>query len=74
MFNLNDKIYVKIDNHWFDLTNYKIHPGGTRILKKYHLKDASKIFNSIKGHNETFVEDKLYEFEIKDNNLLKLLN
>ena len=37
MFTIDDKIYIKIDNFWFDLTNYKDHPGGLRILKKYHL-------------------------------------
>lgn len=26
MFTLHDKIYVRIDNYWFDLTNYKDHP------------------------------------------------
>ena len=74
MSNLNDNIYVKINGHWFDLTNYKIHPAGTNILRKYHLKDASKQFNIIKGHHKNFIQDKLFEYEIKDINLLKYLN
>ena len=28
MFTLHDKIYVRIDNYWFYLTNYKDHPCG----------------------------------------------
>ena len=28
MFQLDNKIYIKIDNFWFDLTNYTDHPGG----------------------------------------------
>ncbi len=28
VFNLENNIYVKIDNHWFDLTDYNTHHGG----------------------------------------------
>ncbi len=74
MFDVDDKIYVKIDNHWFDLTNYNSHPGGKQILKKYHLKDATKDFNFVRGHNDELVEDLLKQFEIKNNLLIIFLN
>ena len=74
MFTIDDKIYIKIDNFWFDLTNYKDHPGGLRILKKYHLKDATNDFNLIKGHSDGFAEGKLMEFEIKNMLLIVYLN
>lgn len=69
----SDKIYVKIDNYWFDLSNYTEHPGGKTILQKYHLKDATEHFNSIRGHSDTFVESKLKTFEIKNIVLLVFL-
>jgi cytochrome b involved in lipid metabolism len=71
---VSNKIYVKIDNTWFDLTNYTDHPGGTQIFKKYHLKDATKIFNKVKGHGDSLVFVKLEELEIKDNLLNVYLN
>jgi len=74
MFTIDDKIYIRIDNHWFDLTNYKDHPGGLRILKKYHLKDATIDFNLIRGHSDGFAEGKLIEFEIKNILLIVYLN
>jgi cytochrome b involved in lipid metabolism len=74
MFSINDKIYIRIDNHWFDLTNYKDHPGGLSILKKYHLKDATIDFNLIRGHFDGYAEGKLMEFEIKNALLLIYLN
>ena len=74
MFTIDDKIYIRIDNHWFDLTDYKDHPGGTRILKKYHLKEATIEFNSIRGHSDGFAEGKLMEFEIKNILLIVYLN
>ena len=73
MYISNDKIYIKIDNFWFDLSNYNDHPGGKTIFKKYHLKDATDSFNSIRGHSDTFVESKLKTFEIKNNILLIFL-
>jgi cytochrome b involved in lipid metabolism len=74
MFPIDDKIYIKIDNHWFDLTNYNDHPGGKSILKKYHLKDATNEFNLIKGHGDGYAEGKLAEFEIKNILLIVYLN
>lgn len=74
MFPLDNMIYIKIDKYWFNLTNYKDHPGGLQILKKYHLKDATVEFNSIRGHCDTNVERLLTDFQIKDNLLLIFLN
>jgi cytochrome b involved in lipid metabolism len=74
MFSTENKIYVRIDGHFFDLTNYKCHPGGLSILRKFHLKDATNDFNLIKGHGDGFVEGKLVEFEIKNIFLNVFLN
>jgi cytochrome b involved in lipid metabolism len=74
MFNYTDKIYIKIENHWFDLTDYKEHPGGIKILKKYHLKDATKEFNNIKGHTDILVDNLLNKYEIKNDLLITFLN
>ena len=51
-----EKIIIIIDDYQFDVTDmlYK-HPGGSAILRKYNGKDATKVFNEVKGHNETFV-------------------
>lgn len=68
-----NKIYIKIDDHWFDLTNYKNHPGSYSLLKKYHLKDASEEFNRIKGHNDGYANNLLDEFLITDKELVKKL-
>ncbi len=73
-FDLKNKIYVMIDNHWFDLTNYIDHPGGMTILKKYHLKDCTKEFNSIKGHEDAFALSKLNDLLIKNTFLIIYLN
>jgi cytochrome b involved in lipid metabolism len=74
MFPVDNKIYVRIDSHWFDLTNYKCHPGGLSILRQFHLHDATNEFNGIKGHGDGFVEGKLTEFEIKNAFLVMYLN
>lgn len=73
MYIQTDKIYVRIDNHWFDLSNYKDHPGGQNIFKKYHLKDATSIFNETRGHADTSVESRLRMYEIKNIMLLIFL-
>ena len=65
-FDVSNKIYIQIDKSWFDLTDYTDHPGGTQIFKEYHLKDATNLFNKIKGHGDSLVFDKLEELEIKD--------
>jgi cytochrome b involved in lipid metabolism len=74
MFIVDGKIYVKIDDNWFDLTEYNSHPGGLAILKKYHLKDATNEFNKIKGHNDENVYETLKKTEIKNKLLIIFLN
>ena len=57
------KIIIILDNHYFDLTEYsKLHPGGSKILKKFHLKDATNEFNKFKGHADSYVIDSLDEY------------
>jgi cytochrome b involved in lipid metabolism len=73
-FNIKNNIYVKIDNHWFDLTDYKTHPGGQEILKKYHCRNATEFFNNIKGHHDTYVESILEKRVITNIFLVKYLN
>jgi cytochrome b involved in lipid metabolism len=68
-----DGVYVKIEGFWFDLTNYNTHPGGSKILKKFHCKDATKFFNNTKGHNDAFVESMLKKYEITNIFLIKYL-
>ena len=57
-----EKIHIQIDGVWFDFTGFK-HPGGS--LKKYNDKDCTDIFNSIKEHNESFVDEILRQREMK---------
>ena len=53
--NSQEKIIIIIDDHYFDVTEYaKTHPGGIRILKKFHLKDSTDEFNKIKGHSDGY--------------------
>ena len=50
-----DKIIIIIDDYLFDVTNYCVsHPGGSYILKKYHMKDATEEFNKVKGHSDGY--------------------
>ncbi len=73
-FYLNNKIYIQIDKHWFDFTNFTNHPGGTKILRNFHLKDGTSEFNRIKEHHDSYIESKLDEFLIKNNLLIVYLN
>jgi cytochrome b involved in lipid metabolism len=70
-FDIDNKIYIQIDNTWFDLTSYTDHPGGAQIFKRYHLRNATDAFNQIRGHDDSLVFSKLEELEIK-NILLKI--
>lgn len=61
--NSQEKIIIIIDDHYFDVTEYaKTHPGGLRILKKFHLKDATDEFNKIKGHSDGYALGLLEKF------------
>lgn len=56
-------IIVIIDEYYFDLTKYSnVHPGGNRILKKFHLKDATEAFNAVKGHGDEFALNELDKY------------
>ena len=58
-----EKIVIIIDDHYFDVTEYaQKHPGGSNIIKKFHLKDATTAFNEIKGHADSYVESLLEDF------------
>ena len=62
---MSQKIIIKIDDHYFDVTDYaKKHPGGKKILERYHMKDATLSFNAIKGHGEAYVTELLKKYEI----------
>ncbi len=42
---------IKINNDWYNVKPFlKLHPGGNKILQKYHMKDASDAFFSITAH------------------------
>jgi cytochrome b involved in lipid metabolism len=70
---LSSRTYIMIENKWYDVTSFlKIHPGGESILKKYHKKDVTEKFYSIKKHSNYI--RALEQFLIKDDNLIKKLN
>lgn len=51
-----NKTIIKIDDYLFDVTEYKTqHPGGKKLLEKFHNKDATMEFNKIRGHCDTYV-------------------
>ena len=60
---MSEKIIIFIDNYKFDVTEYaNIHPGGKKILQKYNNKDATKAFNEIRGHYDSYVLSLLEKF------------
>ena len=65
-----NKTIISIDNYLFDVTEYKKeHPGGKKILEKYHNKDATNEFNNVRGHCDAYVYyilDKLCIGKTKD--------
>ena len=67
-----NSIYILIDGYWFNVTEYaKEHPGGSEILRKYHMRDATKAFDDIPGHIDA--THKLEIYEVKDRDLIKTL-
>lgn len=72
-----DIIIIIIDDYYFDLTIYaNMHPGGRKILKKFHLKDATDKFNQIKGHGDSFVMSELDKYcigQVKNINIEKYI-
>jgi len=69
------RIVMIIDHHYFDVTDYADqHPGGRRILEKYHGKDATRAFEEIKGHGESMVTLWLGKMEISRENYVTILS
>jgi cytochrome b involved in lipid metabolism len=64
-------VYIKIDGYWFDVTSFSDHPGGMAILRKYHLRDATKAFNDV---NHVDGVRMLEQFEVIDESLIQKLN
>lgn len=48
-------VIIIIDEYYFDVTEYVAHhPGGGRILQKYHMRDATVPFNEVPGHSDAY--------------------
>jgi Cytochrome b5-like Heme/Steroid binding domain len=63
----------KIHNKTYDLTAWaKAHPGGVKVLQKFHNKDATKAFEAA-GHSDMAYQ-MLRDFEILDADCLGALN
>ena len=53
---IENQTIIIIDGYLFNVTKYKkLHPGGSKILEKFHYKDATEAFNNIRGHCDTYV-------------------
>jgi len=64
---------VLIDNKWYNLTDFlPLHPGGSSIIKKFHMKDATIEFNKVKGHMN--FGKSLNNYMITDENIIMKLN
>ena len=74
LFDFEKKIYVKIDSTWFDFTDFKNHPGGNDILKEYHCKNATEVFNGVKGHFDGYVDSTMDTYVVKNLFLIVYLN
>ena len=68
----DNKCIIIIDGYYFDVTQYlDKHPGGRLILRKHHMKDATTVFNSIKGHGDSYAIDLMESLcigTVDDNN------
>jgi len=63
-----EKIIITIDDHKFDVSEYASqHPGGIKILRKFNGKDATKEFNEVKGHCDSYVDGLLDKYCIGKN-------
>jgi hypothetical protein len=64
---------VLIDNKWYNLTDFlPLHPGGSNIIKKFHMRDATIEFNKVKGHVN--FGRSLNSYMITDENIIMKLN
>ena len=53
-------IYVILDGYVYDLTDFvEYHPGGPSIIEQCSGDDVTKLFYSVKSHNDTWVLDRL---------------
>lgn len=58
---LDKPCVMKIGDGYYDMTNWaKAHPGGAKVLEKFHNKDATKAFYNV-GHSKQ-AEDMLSDF------------
>lgn len=61
--NSKKDLWIIIDNHVFDITNYAHnHPGGINVLLKYGGKDVTEEFNEIAGHNDSYINSLLDKY------------
>jgi len=63
-----EKLIIIIDGHKFDVSEYSSdHPGGIGVFRKFNGKDATKEFNEVKGHCDSYVDGLLDKFCIGKN-------
>jgi cytochrome b involved in lipid metabolism len=59
------QIYCKLYGTWYDLSVFAdSHPGGKKILEKYHLEDITDVFESLSVHEYVNIES-LEKYKIK---------
>jgi cytochrome b involved in lipid metabolism len=71
---ISKRRYIKIEKIWYDVTNYKDHPGGEYYFKKFNLCDVSEDFVKIKGHLDGYVDELLTNYRVKSIPLTLVLN
>jgi cytochrome b involved in lipid metabolism len=64
--NKGEQLYCKLNNSWYDLREFaELHPGGKKILEKFHLEDITERFYKISYHN--YIDLKEFEkYKIKE--------
>jgi cytochrome b involved in lipid metabolism len=69
----SNSMIIKINSNWYDVTKFSNqHPGGTKVLKYWHLRDATNNFNKLECHK--FTQDILSKYKITDDILIDKLN
>ena len=69
----DSKIIVKIDELWYDLTEFaELHPGGKQVLKRAHKKDVSENFYKI--HEHKHMQNAMKKFLITDEKIIEKYN
>lgn len=74
MSELSEKKFIKIYKNWYDVTDYKEHPGGYFYFKKYNLCDVTEEFDKIKGHSDGYVDKILDQYKVDNISLFLVLN